>query len=412
MEPLVVLASVGLGVLVTAAAVLAFRISERQQSEAAAPSPPELPDGVAEVLAVLKSAAIVLDVADGVVRATPAAYAFGLVRERSVTHPQLLAMARAARRDGLIAERELELPRGPLGRGLVVLGVRVAPLGPLHVLLLAEDRTEARRVDEVRRDFVVNVSHELKTPVGAIALLAETMTAAADDPDAVRRFASRMQRESDRLSALVQEIIDLSRVQGSQAVGTPVLVDVDAIVAEAVDRARLGADAKEITIAVGGVSGTRVYGDASLLVTAVRNLIDNAVRYSENRTRIGIGVREDDGIVEVVVSDQGIGITQSEQARIFERFYRIDPARSRATGGTGLGLSIVKHVAANHGGDVTVWSNPGDGSTFTLRIPSAATRPTTIRPPADRGDELPGPPAEPPGPADRAAPSPSRKVPT
>jgi len=413
---LVVLASVGLGVLVTAVAVLAFRISERQQSEAAAPSVPELPDGVAEVLSVLKSAAIVLDVADGVVRATPAAYALGLVRERTVTHPQLLAMARAARRDGLIAERELELPRGPLGRGLVVLGVRVAPLGPLHVLMLADDRTEARRVDEVRRDFVVNVSHELKTPVGAIALLAETMTAAADDPDAVRRFASRMQRESDRLSALVQEIIDLSRVQGSQAVETPVLVDVDAIVAEAVDRARLGADAKDITITVGGVVGTRAYGDVSLLVTAVRNLIDNAVRYSEARTRIGIGVREVDGLVEVVVSDQGIGITKTEQGRIFERFYRIDPARSRATGGTGLGLSIVKHVAANHGGDVTVWSNPGDGSTFTLRIPSALSRPAVPQEepvaPGIRAGEQHDPPTAEPGPVDQAAPSPSRKVPT
>jgi two-component system sensor histidine kinase SenX3 len=370
-DPLVVLAVLGVGVLVTAVAVLAFGVSERERA-AAVPAPaPELPDGVAQVLSVLRSAAIVLDVADGVVRATPAAYAFGLVRDRSVIHPELLTMARGVRRDGLIAERELELPRGPLGRGLFVLSVRVAPLGPLHVLLLAEDRTEARRVDEVRRDFVVNVSHELKTPVGAIALLAETMTAAADDPDAVRRFASRMQRESDRLSALVQEIIDLSRVQGSEGVGTPVLVDVDAVVAEAVDRARLGADAKGISIAVGGAGGTAVYGDASLLVTAVRNLIDNAIRYSEERTRIGIGVRDEGGLVEVVVSDQGIGMPLPEQARIFERFYRIDPARSRATGGTGLGLSIVKHVAANHGGDVTVWSNPGDGSTFTLRLPAA-----------------------------------------
>ena len=255
--------------------------------------------------------------------------------------------------------------------------VRVAPLGSLHVLVLVEDRTEARRVEEVRRDFVVNVSHELKTPVGAISLLAETVEAAADDPEAVRRFAGRMQREADRLAALVQEIIDLSRLQTSSALAEPELVDVDQVVAEAVDRARLAADGKRIALDVAPATGVKVYGDHALLVTALRNLVDNAVRYSDEGTRVGIGLSRKDDLVEIAVADQGIGIPEAEQDRVFERFYRVDPARSRTTGGTGLGLSIVKHVAANHGGEVTVWSQPHSGSTFTLRCLSALRpRPT------------------------------------
>ena len=376
---LAALVAAGLGLLVGSSAVLAFRYSERAQTTVPPQPERELPPGVGEVLAVLRSAAIVLDVADGVVKASPAAYAFGLVRGRDVAHPDLLEMARGVRRDGVILEGELELPRGPLGQGTLVVHARVAPLGTLHVLLLVDDRTEAKRVEEVRRDFVVNVSHELKTPVGAISLLAETMQDAADDPDAVRRFSQRMQRESERLSALVQEIIDLSRLQVAGALTAPRLVGVDEVVADAVDRGRLVAEARQITVAVGGTRGTRVYGDRDLLTTAVRNLVDNAVRYSEDGTRVGIGVREQNGLVEIAVADQGIGIAEDEVDRVFERFYRIDPARSRATGGTGLGLSIVKHVAANHGGDVTVWSQRDSGSTFTLRLPSAQTR-TPARP--------------------------------
>jgi len=370
-EPQVVLLVAGLTILVLLVALLASRWSERQRFSRPEPAVRELPEGVSEVLTALRSAALVLDVSDAVVKATPAAYAVGLVRGRHLAHPELVEMVRAVRREGLILERELELPRGPLGRGTLVVLARVAPLGPLHVLMLVEDRTEARRIDEVRRDFVVNVSHELKTPVGAISLLAETMTAAADDPEAVRRFASRMQRESDRLAALVQEIIDLSRLQVSQALAAPVIVRVDDVLAEAVDRARMAAEAKDIGLDRGGLRGAQVYGDHDLLVTAVRNLVDNGVRYSERGTRIGIGVREEAGLVEIAVADQGIGIPGPEQDRVFERFYRVDPARSRLTGGTGLGLSIVKHVAANHGGDVTVWSEPHSGSTFTLRLPAA-----------------------------------------
>jgi len=367
-----------LGVLVGLVAGLAFRFSEREQLGAPEPAPPELDEGVAAVLSVLRSAAVVTTTDGRVVRASAAAHAYHLVRGDRVVHAALHDMLVRVARDGEIRETELELPGGALGRGTVLLEVRVAPLGARHLLLLAEDRTEARRVDAVRRDFVVNASHELKTPVGALALLAETVAEAADDPEAVRRFAARMKVEADRLAVLVQDILQLSRVQVGESQEDFVPVDVRALVGEAVDRARTSASARDITIEVGGDPAV-VLGDHDLLVTVVRNLLDNAVAYSEAGTRIGVGttVREQEGVVEIVVVDQGIGIPPEALSRLFERFYRVDPARSRDTGGTGLGLSIVKHVVADHGGEVTVWSEPGRGSTFTVRLPLA---PATVAP--------------------------------
>lgn len=361
-----------LGVLVGLVAGLAFRFSEREQLGASEPEPPELDEGVATVLSVLRSAAVVTTTDGRVVRASAAAHAYHLVRGDRVVHAELHDMLARVARDGEIREAELELPGGALGRGTVLLEVRVAPLGARHLLLLAEDRTEARRVDAVRRDFMVNASHELKTPVGALALLAETVAEAADDPEAVRRFAARMKVEADRLGVLVHDILQLSRAQVGESPEDFVAVDVQALVGEAVDRARTSAAARDITIEVGG-DPAAVLGDHDLLVTVVRNLLDNAVAYSEAGTRIGVGttVREEEGIVEIAVVDQGIGIPAEALSRLFERFYRVDPARSRDTGGTGLGLSIVKHVVADHGGEVTVWSEPGRGSTFTVRLPLA-----------------------------------------
>jgi two-component system, OmpR family, sensor histidine kinase SenX3 len=362
------------GLLVGALGVLAFRVSERDQLGLSADrEEPGLPHGVTEVLAVLRSAAVVLDSAGEVVKASPAAYAFGLVRGHDLVHEELRELAATARRFGLVRERELELARGPLGRARLFVHARVAPLGAEHILVLVDDRTEARRVEEIRRDFVANVSHELKTPVGALRLLSEAVNDAAEDPQSVRHFAERMERESKRLSALVQEIIDLSRLQVADALHPPEPVDVDEMVSEAVDRCRLSAQSKRIEVQVAGDFGAAVFGDHNLLVTAVRNLVDNAISYSPEATRVGVGVRRSKGLVEIAVSDQGIGIPLADQDRIFERFYRIDPARSRATGGTGLGLSIVKHVAANHGGEVKLWSVLGQGSTFTLRLPETGS---------------------------------------
>lgn len=360
------------GLLTGVAGLVGFRISEADRRRWAEPGEPVLPEGLTEVLSVLRSAAIVLDAGEGVLRASPAAYAFGLVRGHELVHAELRDLAADSRRSGLVREKELELPRGPLGRARIVVQARLAPLDADHVLVLVDDRTEARRVEEVRRDFVANVSHELKTPIGSLQLLAEAVAQAADDPEAVQHFSARMEREAKRLGTLVQEIIDLSRLQVADALHEPVPVSVDAVVAEAADRARLQAENRSVELRVGGHSGAMVFGDRELLVTAVRNLMDNAASYSAEGTRVGIGVRRVDGLVEIAVKDQGIGIPRQEQERIFERFYRVDPARSRATGGTGLGLSIVKHVAANHGGEVTVWSEPGVGSTFTLRLPDSA----------------------------------------
>ncbi|TKV27492.1 two-component sensor histidine kinase [Arthrobacter sp. NamB2] len=347
----------------------AFRASEAQRLRLLYEDEPSLPDGAAEVLSIIGRAYVIVDAIDGVVRASPAAYAFGLVRGHTVVHSELLDLTARVRRDGVIEQEQLELPRGPLGQGTIVVQVRVAALGAEYILILADDRTEITRSEEIRNDFVANVSHELKTPVGAISLLAEAIDDAAEDEVAVRRFAQRMHKESGRLSALVQDIIELSRLQGADVVRRGKAVDINSVVAEAVDRNKLPAESKQIEIVVGGSVAMPVYGDRDLLMTAFRNLIDNAIRYSPEGTRVGVGVRSRDGLVQVSVTDQGAGITPEEQERIFERFYRIDAARSRQTGGTGLGLSIVKHVVANHGGEVTVWSQAGQGSTFTVRLP-------------------------------------------
>lgn len=386
-----------LGLVTGVAATLAFRVSEHQQRKVPEQPPAELDPGVVRVLAILRSAAVVLGPDNTVIRASPPAYALGVVRDDTIAHPAIQDMIDAVRRDGVIADEELELPRGPVGRGRVMLQVRVAHIDTDHIAVLAEDRTEARRIEAIRRDFAVNVSHELKTPVGAISLLAETMQDAADDPDAVRHFAGRMQQESTRLAALVHEIIELSRLQVAGALPEVSVIGIDAVIDEAADRARVVAAAKDITLSLGGESGLTVYGDHALLVTAVRNLLDNAVAYSGTNTRVGVGVSLVDGLVEIAVVDQGIGIPKAEQSRVFERFYRVDPARSRDTGGTGLGLSIVKHVAADHGGDVKVWSEPGRGSTFTLRIPAAP-------PGASMPDDAPPAPQSPPAPAGTDAP--------
>lgn len=360
-----------LGLTIGAVSVVSVRGSDRSQRRLQPPDPRALPAGVSDVLAVLRSGAIVLDAADAVVSTSPPAVAHGLVRGHDLVHDELRQLARQVRRDGVIREVELDLPRGPLGRGRIMMGARVAPLGSSHVLLLVDDRTEARRVEDVRRDFVVNVSHELKTPVGGLALLAEAVLEANDDPEAVARFAHRMQVESTRLTRLVQEIVDLSRLEIAGTLHDPELVDVGAAAAEAVDQSRLVAGSRGAEIVSSLAKGALVFGDADLLATAIRNLIGNAINYSAADARVAVSVRIAGQLVEIAVSDQGKGIPETEQARIFERFYRIDAARSRATGGTGLGLAIVKHICANHGGEVTVWSEQGQGSTFTMRLPAA-----------------------------------------
>ncbi|UUW89959.1 MULTISPECIES: cell wall metabolism sensor histidine kinase WalK [Pimelobacter] len=356
-----------LGALVAGGAMLAWHLSDRQQSTYVPREEPQLPDGVAAVLSVLRSSAVVIDESDAVVKASAPAFAMGFVRGTRLLSDELAVLIRQVRRDGQIRETELIVPRagGPPRH----VTARVAPLGSRLVLALVEDRTKERQVDAVRRDFVANVSHELKTPIGAIRLLAEAVQDASDDPDAVYRFASRMLTESDRLSRLIQQIIELSRLQGDEPLESPVRVSIDDVVASAVDFVDMNAGAKDIQVIAEGEEGLKVLGSEKQVSAAVSNLVANAVAYSEPGSRVVVTRKSSGHAVEISVIDQGIGIPEAEVERIFERFYRVDPARHRSTGGTGLGLSIVKHVAATHGGEVRVWSVEGQGSTFTLILP-------------------------------------------
>jgi two-component system sensor histidine kinase SenX3 len=356
-----------IGAVVAGGAVLAWHISDRQQRTIPPYAQPVVPDGVGTVLSVLRSSAVVVDDNDEVLKASAPAYALGLVRGSKLVSADLADVVRKVRRDGQIRETELLMARPGVPSRYVT--ARVAPLGSRLVLALVEDRTREKRVEEVRRDFVANVSHELKTPVGAIRLLSDAMQDAADDPEAVRRFADRMFTESERLGKLVQQIIELSRLQADDPLDAPVAVHLDDVIATAVDTSRMDAENKNIQVMVGGTSDLQVFGNEQQVLAAVSNLVSNAVSYSENDSTVLVTTRVDEGSVDISVVDQGIGIPAEELDRIFERFYRVDPARHRSTGGTGLGLSIVKHVAATHGGEVRVWSAEGQGSTFTLTLP-------------------------------------------
>ena len=385
-----------LGLFLGAVAMVAFQASERAL---AAPEPgeqPRLPQGTVAVLQALRSATVVLDSSDRLLRISPTAYALGVVRDGKLVHAEVREAVKAVRRDSEVRSLQIEQQRGRSRP--VTLAVRVAPLGDDLILVLVDDWTESRRVDDVRRDFVANVSHELKTPVAALSLLSESVMAAADDPVSVERFAGRMQLESARLATLVVELIDLSRVQGDAPLTHAEVLAVDEIVRDATDRTRLSAAAAEIDLVTLVEPGLRVYGDREQLVSALKNLVDNALAYSPARTRVAVAARMAVDRVEISVTDQGIGIPDRDLGRIFERFYRVDPARSRATGGTGLGLSIVKHVCANHGGEVDVWSIEGAGSTFTLKLPAQLGAPPlpsldeeAAQPVADRAPQAPTP---------------------
>ncbi|MGH3753088.1 MAG: sensor histidine kinase [Pseudonocardiaceae bacterium] len=350
-----------------------------------APQPSPKVAAVADLVqrAVLSShnGVVVLNRLGDVVLANPAAVELGLVRG-SGPDERAWKAAQRARDTGDVVQVDLS----PLdasarsGRGPTAVLGEVRPLGDGFTVIDASDQSDAVRLEATRRDFVANVSHELKTPVGAVALLAEAVLDAADDPLEVRRFCTKILNESTRLGALVTELIALSRLQGAERLPELATVDVDEVVREALDRCRVAAESANIRFTVDPPSGLLLDGDATLLVTALSNLVDNAVSYSPPGSPVSVSKRLADGFVEIAVTDRGLGIAPEYQERVFERFFRIDQARSRATGGTGLGLAIVKHVAANHGGDVQLWSMPGMGSTFTLRIPAHpdnSTRATT-----------------------------------
>lgn len=364
--------SLAFGVVVGVGISIVVIVAARRGQRAVEVTAQAVPDGVEQVIEAMDSAGVVVDPSNNVLVASPGALAFGLVWNQALIHPELVALVDQVRRNGESITKELHLARGPFGEASIYLFVRVARLGSRYVLVLADDRTESYRLDDVRRDFIANISHELKTPIGAVGLLAEALSEASKDPEQVRKFAKRLTKESERLARITQEIIELSRLQAEDALSKPELVDIDGVIAHAIDQNRVAADRHDIRLVSGGDAGSEVYGDEALLVVAVHNLVANAVQYSPDGSRVGIGVTSSDGVIEIAVTDQGIGISEDEKDRVFERFFRTDPARSRRTGGSGLGLSIVKHVVQNHGGDVRVWSQHGHGSTFTIRLPAAS----------------------------------------
>lgn len=329
-----------------------------------------LPAALIDLLKIVDAEYVVLNSFDVVIESSWGVRSLGVLRDNRISSQPLINLVRAVRRSGVYEEETLELPRGPLGSGTHDLVVRVTPIGDQGLIaILIFDDSEFHRLDSMRRDFVANISHELKTPIGALSILAEAVLEASDDPAAIKKFASRMQLEATRLSELVQEVINLSRLQDEDPLRNAEVLDIAAIAKEAIDESRLAADKQSIEIVFQENPSCLVLGDKNQIRMAMSNLIKNAINYSPASTRVGIGVECREDLVEFTVTDQGVGIPEKDLERIFERFYRVDPARSRETGGTGLGLSIVKHVAGNHGGDISVWSLEGQGSTFTLRLP-------------------------------------------
>ena len=334
-------------------------------------------DSATDVLDALATAAVVVDADNVLLRSTAGANVFGMVQNRILTQLPLLELVDRVRSTGVSESFETSMARSSR-TDQVWIHARAAKMGERFVLLLIEDRTESKRLDDTRRDFVANISHELKTPIGAIGLLSEALIDAIDDPDMVKKFAGNLQRESRRLAELVQDIIELSRLQSSEVLDNAVQIDLTEVIAEAVDRNQVLADAKNVKIAAKADFEISVFGDREQLNKAVKNLVENAILYSGEGSLVGVGLSQSGRFAEIAVTDSGLGISKEDQGRVFERFYRVDPSRSRETGGTGLGLSIVKHIAMNHLGEVKLFSQPGLGSTFTLRIPLAQEPKNTV----------------------------------
>jgi len=349
----------------------------RQNKSVSESEPDSFPDLVGDVLELMGSVGIVVDGSSKVVGTNSWAESFGLVARGFLVHSELVDLVKRAR-----SGSEIESFEGILRVGLAQEKVSVSAKSKLvegdYVVLVLEDRTSDIRLDKTRRDFIENISHELKTPIGAIALLSEAIQEAGDDRAAVSKFAASLNKESSRLTFLVQDIIKLSRLQSEEVIADAELIDLNEVVADAIDRNEQLAANRKIRLVSEQAPKLEVFGNKEMLITAVKNLVENAISYSEPGTSVGIGCSAKESIAEITVTDSGAGISPENQERIFERFYRADPSRSRETGGTGLGLSIVKHVAKTHRGEIKLFSQVGVGSTFTLRVPLAtASDPST-----------------------------------
>ena len=354
-----------------------------------------------QLIAVMPEALIVVDSLASVTYVSPGAQRFGIVEDSAMTLAEIRDILRLVSTDSVVRERELSIPldraaraaaKNTDGKGIeagkfrpsdtLYLHVRVGQISDDLFAIFISDMSEQRRFEIMRRDFVT------KTPAGAISLLAETIGDAADDPGMVKYFAGRISKESERLTELVHRLIDLQKAQSAAAVLNAERLSVLALVREAIVENQVKAESKHINLvlslngkqklvhvegAVNAVDEDDLFinADHETIKTAVKNLVENAVNYSPEHTTVAVGIGSGDDEVAIRVVDQGIGIPESSLDRIFERFYRVDPARSRETGGTGLGLAITKHCVQDCGGTIAVWSREGEGSTFTITLPQA-----------------------------------------
>ncbi|MBO0979973.1 cell wall metabolism sensor histidine kinase WalK [Microbacterium sp. SD291] len=367
--PQIALFALAVGMLIGVGMSLLVAWAYRARARVVEETSNVVPDGVADVLASMDDTACVVDASGLVLAASKSAARFGISVGSPLENPELRQLIRSVRASGASATESLRITRGGLSLDPRLVSARASAISPRMSLLIVRDVTEQERLDQMRRDFVANTSHELKTPVGAVTLLAEAIESAADDPAQVRIFAARISAEASRLGQLTGRIMSLSRLQAEDALSDVRPVAIDEVIAASIEGHVVQADSAGVELARGGDRGVWVHGDPQILIEAFGNLIANAIVYSPKGSRVGVGVRADGDVVEIAVSDQGIGIAESDRERIFERFYRADEARSRRTGGTGLGLSIVKHATQRHGGEVRLWSRPGRGSTFTIRLP-------------------------------------------
>lgn len=372
------LAAFLLGVVLTGLALLLFKwlTAKVKRYRAAATLKDNKVTTVSQVLHLTvqgsPTGVTVVDRRGAVVMSNGRAHDLGVVHERELL-PEVRELVNQAFADQESHSLDFKAPKRRTGSRITSVRVVAQPLTLVDdrfVVAYSTDESENVRMESARRDFVANVSHELKTPVGGMALLAEALQESSDDPDSVSYFGTKLHKEALRLGDMITELISLSKLQGAEALPDMERVKVSEVVREAINRNKLAAENAGIDLELGRVADVEVMGDRNLLVTAVSNLISNAINYSPNSMPVTVSTKLDGtGFVLIRVTDRGIGIARDDQKRVFERFFRVDKARSRSTGGTGLGLAIVKHVAANHGGRISLWSRLGTGSTFTLELP-------------------------------------------
>jgi two-component system sensor histidine kinase SenX3 len=350
-------------------AALLVYLSRRKTAKAPPQPRNQLSNSISEVLDVLGPSALILNGTNYVAQATTTALALGLVNGRNLSHKKLLSLVAKARESQEALQIDASLPTGRKDVKLFITA-RAKSIGDGNVLLIVEDRTESHRLDEMRKDFMANISHELKTPIGAVGLLAEAMENSLDQPEILAKLLRNIRKEAKRLSSLVQDIIQLSRIQGTSKIAISKHVNLISVVREAIDRNSWRSEKHNVAIEFESEKrNVDVIGDAEMLTVAVKNLIENAIIYSNAGSSVAVVIEVANGLAQIRVKDSGIGIGKEDLERVFERFYRADQSRSRETGGTGLGLSIVKHAALMHQGDVQLFSKPGIGSTFTIRLP-------------------------------------------